>query len=183
VLVDGEPTRAAGEGAAYVLPGSHRVEARDGDDKAEERIVCAAGTTHHVALHPTSAQAPKPPPAPGPPSAPPPSAAPPPSHGLHPAVFFTALGVTAVLASVTIWSGVDAIDAKGGLPAAPMQAQEDDVRGRARRTDWLLLGAGLAGVGTIVLGAVGTDWKKPPRDAPAARLVVVPGGAIVGGRF
>src|SRR5262252_6073533 len=110
------------------------------------------------AAPPVPAAPPAPPPAPAStpppaaPPAPPPAAppAPPPAptpQGLPSGVFFAGLGVTAVLGGVTIWSGVDAIRAKDALHE-PMKADEDDVRARARRTDYLLLGAGLAGLAT-----------------------------------
>ena len=105
-------------------------------------------------------------------------------------MFLAGVGVTAVLGGITVWSGVDALGAKRALPASPVQAQEDDVLARARRTDYLLLGAGLAGAGSIVLGAWLTDWRRRAPDGaappiPAAAVVPLPGGAALaaGGRF
>ena len=97
-------------------------------------------------------------------------------HGLPSGVFFAGVAVTAVLAGVTVWSGLDAIAAKNALPAAPTQPQEDDVLGRARRTDFLLLGAGLAGVASAVIGIGFTSFRQ--RSARAA-VVPVSGGAAL----
>jgi hypothetical protein len=99
-------------------------------------------------------------------------------------VFIAGAAVTAVLAGVTVWSGIDALQARHALPAAPDQPQEDDVLARARRTDFFLLGAGVAGVASAVLGAALTDWRGGSARATAL-VVPVPGGAslAVGGRF
>ncbi len=169
ITLDGE---AAG-GAVYVLPGTHRVEARGGAGaSAEQRVVVIAGATYRVALRPEVHEA----------GAPPPGVVPVPARrGLPPGVFVAGAVVTAALAGLVVWSGTDALSAKRALPAAPDAAEEDDVLARARRTDYLLLGAGLAGVGSAVIGAAFTDWRGPP----AVGVAPVPGGAAltVGGRF
>jgi hypothetical protein len=84
------------------------------------------------------------------------------------------VGATLVLAGVTAWSGADAIAAKHALPASPYQSQLDDVLHRARRTDYLLLGTGLAAIGTAVVGVL-TDW----RGRATAGVAPVPGGAVI----
>jgi hypothetical protein len=168
--VDGAPA----EGAAYVLPGTHRLEAR-GDAGAgdEERVVCVAGTTYRIALHPAAAPAPPPAPAPAP-------AAP---RGLPRAVFFVGLGVTAVLGGVTAWSGADAIAAKNALGPVSTQPLENDVLQRARRTDFLLLGTGLAGVGTAIVAGF-TSWRGGSASAALVPLPFQRGVAVaVEGRF
>jgi hypothetical protein len=168
----GEP---AGTSLVYVLPGTHRIEARglgaSAGAAAEERVVCVAGATYRITLRP-SARGDR-----G-------DRAPASSGRLPPVVFILGVGVKAVLGGVTVWSGVDAISSRDALPAAPSRAQENDVLARARRTDYLLLGAGLAGVGSAVLGAWLTDWH---RGAPAtAGVAPLPGGGAAiaaGGRF
>jgi hypothetical protein len=190
--LDGEPAEAA----SYVLPGTHRIEARGaGDAAAEERVVAVAGATYRISLHPEAPVRPLAGPRPDEPARVPdehpPSPGTPARGGLPPAAFFGGLGATALLAGCTLWSGIDAVAAKNALPSPASQAQEDDVHGRARRTDYLLLGAGLAGVGTAVLGIWVTRWSRPP---PAGKLVPSPvalaaaplpgGGAVLtGGRF
>lgn len=158
LAIDGEPAGAT----AWVLPGTRRIEARgSGGAAAEERIIAVAGATYGIALHPALA----------------PKAEVRAPSGLHPAVFFTGAGVTAVLAGITLWSGMDAIAAKRALPKdAAEQAQIDDVLGRARRTDWLLLGAGIAGLGTTALGVFFTSFRRAP---VTAAVVPVPGGVAV----
>ena len=83
---------------------------------------------------------------------------------------------------MTTWSGVDALAGKRALPKDEAeQAQLDDVLRRARRTDWLLLGTGLAGIGTAVIGAF-TSFRSAPASAA---IVPLPGGVAItaGGRF
>lgn len=166
LTLDGE---AAAAGTAWALPGTHRIAARAGGTTAEEHVACTAGATYRLALRPkAAAPAPKPLPA---------------RSGIHRAVFFSGLGATAVLAGVTIWSGVDAIAAKRALPRDEAeQTQLDDVLGRARRTDWLLLGTGIAAVGTAVIGVWLTDWRGA---SATATVVPAPGGATFAaiGRF
>jgi hypothetical protein len=101
-------------------------------------------------------------------------------------VFWSGLGVTAVLAAVTAWSGADAIAAKNGLKNPSTTGAEDAVLADARRTDGLLIGAGVAGLATAVIGIWFTDWH-PAGDAgkPTARAAVVPlpGGAALSAAF
>jgi len=172
--VDGE----AAAGTGYVLPGTHRVEARGGAGSAEQRVVVMAGATYRVALRPEG-EHPPPPALDGESRTPSPG-----RRGLPPGVFIAGAGVTAVLAGVLVWSGLDALSARRALPAAPTQPEETDVLGRARRTDYLLLGAGIAGVGTAVIGAALTDWRGAGTKATAG-VVPLPGGAslAVGGSF
>jgi hypothetical protein len=170
IAIDGAPTASRAE---WILPGTVRVQARGGAGAvAEERVVCMAGATYRIALHPTAATRP-------------PDPRPPARTGLPRAVFFAGVGVTVVLAGVTTWSGVDALAGKRALPHDEAeQAQLDDVMRRARRTDWLLLGTGLAGVATTVVGAWLTDWRGSPATRGAA-IVPLPGGLAItaGGRF
>lgn len=159
MTLDGETVAA---GTAWALPGTHRIAAKAASASAEEHVACSAGARYRIALRPKA-------------EAPPPKPTAPASKGIHRAVFFVGLGVTAVLAGATIGSGVDAMARKRALPKDEAeQAQIDDVLGRARRTDFLLLGAGLAAVGTAVLGVWWTDWK-----GVRATAAVVPGGAAI----
>ena len=159
----------------------HRLEAKSPAGVAYEQLSCVAGATYRAAFAPAY-------PAPGAgeqgtavaPPAPPPDAAA--HHGLPRGVFFAGVGVTAVLAAVTAWSGANAISAKNGLTNHPSGDAESAVLSDARRTDWLLLGAGLAGVATAVVGIWLTDWH--PSDggghAPVrASFAPLPGGAAV----
>jgi hypothetical protein len=185
IAVDGAPTDPS---EAWFLPGTHTVEARSpAGAVAHEQLSCVAGATYRAALSVPGAGEQG---TAAPPVVPPPDAAA--HHGLPRAVFFGGVGVTAVLAAVTVWSGVEAIAAKNALSSPSTTPLEDNVRSLARRTDWLLLGAGLAGVATAVVGVWFTDWhpghdggpESPPnppgsRAAVRAALVPLPGGAAL----
>ncbi|APR75043.1 Hypothetical protein A7982_00389 [Minicystis rosea] len=181
---------AATGNAAWVLPGTRRVEAKSGAASAEERVVCMAGATYRIALHPIAITAgPEQPPRP--------------PSGLPRAVFFTSLGITAVLAGVTTWSGIDALAAKGRLPKDEAEQTDlDSVLGRARRTNYLLAGTAIAGVGTVVAGIFTSFGNGPtaPKAGNAPKgvahagakaldvdvtVVPLPGGVAIaaGGRF
>jgi hypothetical protein len=166
VSIDGAIVDAS---VTYLLPGDHRLHATGGHASSDEKALsCVAGATYRVLLHPVPIEA----------SAPPPRALPPPatSAGWPKAVFFAGAGATAVLTGLTIWSGVDAIQARDALPAVPERAQNDAVLAKARRSDFLFAGAALCGVGTAIAGIAFTDW----RGRPAAVIRPIAGGAVAG---
>jgi hypothetical protein len=97
------------------------------------------------------------------------------SSGWSPAVFFVALGATAVLGGVTIWSGVDTLNSPG----------EESVREACRglgtdcpeyqtglekelRTNVLIAATAGIGVLTGVIGLFLTDWGSGEEGAEAA---------------
>lgn len=185
---------AALPGARYMLPGTHRFTGEDKGDataaarppaRDEKALTCEAGATYVVALHPEAAPAAASAPA-SPSSAP--SSAPrgsPAGDGWPPAVVYAGAGVTAVLVGVTVWSGVDAIDAKKALPPVPLRAQNEDVLSRAHRTDALLAGAAIAAAATVVAGVWLVGWGGGSRPSAAVAVAASPAGAsaIVRGRF
>lgn len=127
------------------------------------------------------------------------------TSGWSPAVFWVGAGVTAALGAVTIWSGLDTAE-NPGEDAVRAACRDDlptcdslyeDGRSRQTRTNVLLgVTAGL-GLGTILVGALATDWggndavevggvrahRGTLRSKSRARLVpwlVVGDGALVG---
>ena len=91
-------------------------------------------------------------------------------------VFYAGAVATGALVGVTIWSGIDALRAKGRLPGT--QADNDDVKARAHRTDALLASSLVVGAATAYVGLVWVDWKKHP-SAPRAAASVDRRGAYV----
>ena len=168
--IDGEPIAA---GRHYLLPGRHALRAIAGARVADEGLSAGAGDTYEVHLLAREGKKPGGDPAPIPPK-----------KGLPRAVFFTGIGMTAVLTGITIWSGADALSAKNALPAHPFQSQNDDVLSRAHRTDGLLAGAVVLAAGTAVVGVFFTQWSSSPA-LPAATVTPVTGGAVatLAGRF
>lgn len=191
----------AAAGKRYVLPGDHVVTA-SGDKGAEatKRVSAVAGTQLRVALvletatpAPSAIVAPSLPPAPSsaparasaapaPPSSaprpeppePPELAAPRAGRGLPPGVFYGGLALTAVLAGVTTWSGLNALSSKPAVGSAYTQRDKDAYDAARHRTDYLLAGTALFGVATAICGIALVDWG--PRDATVA-LHIAPGGA------
>lgn len=161
VAMDGAPLAL---GTTWALPGTHHVTATGArpDERAEETLACVAGATYRVALRPVAPTAVE---APGPAGAP----AARPAEGLPREWFYAGLGLTVALAAATTWSGLDALAAKDALSAAPSQDDIDDVLARAHRTDALLIGTGVAALGTAFLGATTrADAPVRPTVAPVA---------------
>lgn len=83
-------------------------------------------------------------------------------------VFYTGVGVTAVLAGLTALSGLDTLAAKNQLPGT--QADNDSVMRRAHRTDALLVGTLVAAGATAFVGFQLVDWTGPSHVQVAARV-------------
>lgn len=168
----------AAPGVHYMLPGTHRFAADvAGGTRDEQPLTCNAGATYAVVLHPAPS-APAPPPTAS-------ASVEAPSSGLPPPVVYAGAGVTAVLAGLTVWSGVDAIDAKNALPDAPMREQNQDVLARATRTNALFATAVVVGAATAVAAIWLVSWEKPRAAAASLGLSPSPSGAtmVLRGRF
>jgi len=83
-------------------------------------------------------------------------------------VFYTGVGVTAVLAGLTTLSGLDTLAAKNQLPGT--QADNDSVMRRAHRTDGLLVGTLVAASATAFVGLSLVDWTGRAHVEVAARV-------------
>lgn len=168
VTIDGE---TAAPGLRYLLPGTHDFVAASTDGAtASEHITTLAGSSYRIALKPT------------PPPAPPlrttehePAAQR--SKPLSPTVFYLGAAGTAVLAGLTVWSGLETLSAK----SSATNTNWDHVESLALRTDLLMAGAILFGAATTAAGIWGTDW----RAGSYASGALIPGGAaiVARGRF
>jgi hypothetical protein len=94
------------------------------------------------------------------------------STGLHPAIFGTLAGLAAVGLAVTIWSGVDTLDAASAYRRAPTQVGYNDGLNRELRTNVLIGVTAALGVTALVL-AFFTDWSGGATAAPE-RIVLLP---------
>ena len=106
-------------------------------------------------------------------------------QGWSPAVFFVALGATAVLGGVTIWSGVDTLNNPGqdgvrekcqGLGTDCPEYQ--DGLSKQLRTNVLIgVTSGLGAV-TAIVGLFLTDWQPDEPAKPAVALVAGRDGEV-----
>ena len=90
-----------------------------------------------------------------------------------PVVFYTGVGVTAVLTSLTVWSGIDTLNAKAQLPGT--QADNDRVMAKANRTDAFLAAHPHPQPGDLVIktrgSAGGNDYSGDPSISGNGRYV------------
>ena len=184
VTVDGKTT---GLGAGYLLPGTHDFEARgEGGTTASEHLSTVAGASYRVAL---ALQPPSPPPevpavtrVPTEPQRAEHAAPAPPHHDegnpqstkpLTPGFFYAGVGATAVLAGLTVWSGVDTLSAKSDFQRST-DGDWGHVKGLALRTDILLSSALVFGAASAAAGLWLVNW-----DGGRSTLALLPGGAAV----
>ncbi len=106
---------------------------------------------------------------------------------LSPVVFYAAAGATALLAGVTVWSGLDVRhaydDYRRDLPRltlAQANARVADGHALERRTNVLIAATALAATGTAVLGLVFVDFRRANAQAS---LVLAPLGAALHAEF
>jgi hypothetical protein len=97
-------------------------------------------------------------------------------RGWSPVVFFTGVGVTAVLGGLTAWSGVDTLNNPGKDKVrsecvnlgTTCPAYQDGLD-KQRRTNILGAATGVVGFATALIGVFATDWSSKPRQvAPHA---------------
>lgn len=174
----------------FVDPGDHVISGSFDGKHVERHVTVVAGSLEHVLLEP-----PKPPPEPKPETAAGGAADQGGPHdkggkkhgGLPPVVVYVGAGATAVLAGVTVWSGLDTEKARSDYNGHPTQAGLDAGRGKQTRTNILIGATAAVGVATAVVGLFATDWKgKSGRDSQAdAHMAfgVGPGSVALSGRF
>lgn len=90
--------------------------------------------------------------------------------GLHPAYFWSGLGATLGVGAVTLWSGLDLLDARDAFKADdnPTRAAFEDGERKDLRTSILIGATAALAVGTAVLG-VFTDFRGRGDEARASR--------------
>jgi hypothetical protein len=195
-LVHGQPDT---QRVLFVAPGAVTVRAGWSDNRNDSRLVRAeaAGsgevsfTTPPLPELENALKEPEPAPA-----TPPPASAPPEPtdkrSGWSPSVFFVGAGLTAVLAGVTVWSGIDTVNNPGKDRVRDECTSEDcelyqDGLGKQHRTNALIgvtLGVGAA---TALVGLLATDWggkKAAPQESAKRlrpRLDVAPWASAQGG--
>jgi hypothetical protein len=92
--------------------------------------------------------------------------------------------VTAVLAGVTTWSGLNTLSQKDRFDADPSQANLDEGHARQTRTNVLLGFTAGAAVLTTVAAIWLVDWKgKPSAEKAEVKVGVAGNRVVIGGRF
>jgi hypothetical protein len=173
--IDGAAVTA---GRHLLLPGTRSFSASfgDGQPAVEQRASLAAGSLYTIALAPP---APAPKPVIGPRQA-----LTPPAHDardtpekpLPPWLFYAGAGSSLVLAGITVWSGVDALDDVDHYENTRAVADRDTARSSIKRTDFLLAGT-LLMTGVTTYG--GLRWVDFGGSGSALTVTPAAAGAVV----
>jgi hypothetical protein len=189
------PSEAAAEITVFLDPGKHAVNAGWGDKTQSREVVATAGGSSSLSFAPpkaepvasatpaVSASSKAPATAPSSTTDAPPAAS---GSGFSPAVAYVGFGLTAVLAGVSVWSG---LDAKSNPGTAKVKEQcvglgescpvYQDGLSRQKRTNVLLGVTGGAALVTGVIALFLTDWKSGgPPESTAARGPQAPRGFV-----
>jgi len=173
----------------FVEPGTHTIVATWHGAGAERRTVDAhAGEEITIELTPPAAVATaEPGPRPIAPAAPPTPAATP--TGVHPALFGTLAGLAVLGVAITIWSGIDTLNAAADYRDDPTHARYDDGVGRELRTNVLTsVSAALAIAAFVTVFFTDWDGVAPAPDDPVALrpsfyAFDTGGGVVLAGRL
>jgi hypothetical protein len=72
-----------------------------------------------------------------------------------------AAAATAVMGGLALWSGLNTLSKRDEYEKDPTKERYEDGVSRERRTNWLLGGTAVLGVGTAALGLFVTHWSMP----------------------
>lgn len=163
-----------GQTLVYVDPGDHVVTAKAEGKFLSKNVSVAAGAKVLVRLVPqsetptpvttTSAQDPP---------------LPPKRKGVSPVVVVAGAGVTAVLAGVTIWSGLDTRSKRNEFDANPSSRLYDEGVAAQNRTNILIGVTAAVGVATAAIAVFAVKWRNPKEP----QLSAMPGGVSFSMRF
>lgn len=182
VQVDGKPRELD---ITYVDPGDHGVSGVFGDRVVRRKISVVAGSLARVVL---DRPKPKPEIAEPEPSLDEPSPdrdrkAAEDGKPLSPTWVFVGAGATAVLAGVTVWSGLDTQAARRDFDDHPTQGGLDDGRAKQSRTNVLLGATLVVGAATGAIALFATDWRGQPEPAEDLAIGIGPSRIELSGRF
>lgn len=151
----------------YVAPGPHKVEAWFGNDRKTAREIEAVSNTElhlefvappgPVAPPLSASSAPEVEPKTEPADLAPPAPTEASRSGLHPAWFYTGVGLTVAAGAATTWSGLRTRTLREDFDEHPTQETYDDGRSSQLTTNIFAGTTAALGITTIVLGLV-TDW-------------------------
>jgi hypothetical protein len=174
---------AAETQVVYIAAGRQTVEATFDDGRTASRDVASvAGADNEVHLAPTAA--PAPPPTPPQTTSPGPETAvkrertePGASHALSPVFALAGAAVTAGLAGVGIWSGLDTNKAHDAYVKNPTHAAYTAGQSKQLRTNILFGSAAVVGAATAVVAIWWTRWGSS--ETPPVALAPSSNGALV----
>jgi hypothetical protein len=181
VMVDGAPMRGSPP-RAQLNPGHHRVRVTSpGRVTLERDVRLLPGETLRISIDRSSELAVVVAPAAG--------AVPGPRRGgLDPTWFYAALGATAVVAGVGVWSGLDTLaayrDYDRNLPSMPqdeIDRRVDEGHGKQTRTNVLVLSTAVLAAGTAAIGLFAVDWGTGERRSLSVQPTA--GGLGLSARF
>ncbi|HEX5657415.1 MAG TPA: hypothetical protein VFX59_09470 [Polyangiales bacterium] len=161
VVVDGSVTMVTPERTqvVYLAPGSHALQLGfEGDATHRVKLTGSAGEarTIKVARPATTASVSSARDSDEPVSKP--------RRGLKPAYFWTGAALTVVAGGLSLWSGLDLMNAKDDFEKSPTRAKFDDGESKDTRTSVLLGVTGALAVSTVTL-AFFTNFKPSERAA------------------
>jgi hypothetical protein len=176
VAIDGRPRELE---VTYVDPGDHTVTGVFGDRIARRKLHVIAGSLARVALErPKSAAAA---PVEEPEGSELPAAEPRELRPLSPAHVWVGAGLTAALAGLTVWSGLDTVSAREQYDEKPTPEGLDEGRGKQRRTNVLLGATLVVAISTGVAAAWLTEWRPP--EAADLSMRIGPSWLAIEGSF
>jgi hypothetical protein len=171
-------THVEGANVVFVDPGDHVVTAKVDSKFLSKNVNVAAGAKVIVRLVP---QSDAPPPSASSQTSSTPSDVPPPAKkkGIGPGIVYVGAGLTAVLAGISVWSGLDTRSKRSDFDANPTGKGYDDGMAAQQRTNILLGATAVVGVATILVGAFAVRWSSPAEP----QVSLAPGGASFSARF
>jgi tetratricopeptide (TPR) repeat protein len=171
-------TRVEGASIVYVDPGDHVVSAKVDGKFLAKNVSVASGAKVIVRLVPQSES---------PPASPrdevavvkPDRTTPAKSQGVGPGIVYIGAGVTAVLAGISIGSGLDTSSKRRQFDSSPSAQLYDDGVAAQQRTNILVGVTAAAGVATALVGLFVVRWSSPKEP----HVSLTPGGASFSTRF
>jgi len=194
LTLDGKLVRddAASSQVIFADPGEHELVAGWSKNRSVSRKIDGKeGTSTTVSMQAPSEEQEPAPVTPPPASSPAPVALPPagsskksdvvPGRGAPPTLFWLAVGATAVVGGVTVWSGLDAQSNPGPdtvrakcVGQGTSCPEYQDGESKERRTNYLLAGTAVGVVSTAVIGLFFTDWGATATSAHEPSASVAP---------
>jgi hypothetical protein len=166
-----------GLATVFVDPGDHVVSARVEGKLLSKSVSVPSGAKVMVRLVPQAEPKPEPARAAADPLADKPAASA--RKGLGPGLVYAGAGLTAVLAGVTLWSGLDTRSKRNAFESNPTAQVYDEGVSAQTRTNILLGTTAAVAAATVLVGVFAVQW----RTSEETQVSLTPGGASFSMRF